>query len=31
MRKALSPGERKYYGMNYKVVELTAYKRKEID
>lgn len=31
MRKALSPGERKYYGLNYKVVELTAYKRKEVD
>jgi hypothetical protein len=31
MRKSLSPGERKYYGLNYKVIELTPRKIKEID
>jgi hypothetical protein len=31
MRKRLSPGERKYYGLNYKVIELTPRKIKEID
>lgn len=31
MRKQLSPGERKYYGMNYTVIELTPNKIKEIE
>ena len=31
MRKSLSPGERKYYGLNYKVIELTPRKIKEIE
>jgi hypothetical protein len=31
MNKQLSPGEKKYYGMAYKVIELTASKRKEVD
>ena len=29
--KNLSPGEKKYYGMSYKVIELTNSKRKEVD
>jgi len=31
MRKQLSPGEKKYYGMNYTVIELTSSKIKEVD
>jgi hypothetical protein len=31
MRKQLSPGERKYYGMSYTVIELTPNKIKEIE
>lgn len=31
LRKQLSAGERKYYGMNYTVIELTPSKVKEID
>ena len=31
MNKQLSPGEKKYYGMSYKVIELTPSKRKDVD
>ena len=31
MNKQLSPGEKKYYRMSYKVIELTPSKRKDID
>ena len=31
MNKQLSPGEKKYYGMSYKVIELTASKRKDVE
>jgi hypothetical protein len=31
MRKQLSPGEKKYYGMNYTVIELTPRKIQDID
>lgn len=31
MRSRLSPGERKYYGMGYTVIELTPRKIKEIE
>jgi hypothetical protein len=31
MRKNLSPGERKYYGMNYTVIELTPSKIKDVN
>ena len=31
MRKMLSPGERKYYGMGYTVIELTPRKISEIE
>ena len=31
MNKQLSPGEKSYYGMSYKVIELTPSKVKEID
>lgn len=31
MNKILSPGEKKYYGMSYKVIELTPAKIKEVD
>jgi hypothetical protein len=31
MRKSLSPGERKYYGMSYTVIDLTPYKIKEVE
>lgn len=31
MNKLLSPGEKKYYGMSYKVIELTNARRKDVD
>jgi hypothetical protein len=31
MNKSLSPGDKKYYGISHKVIELTAYKRKQIN
>jgi hypothetical protein len=31
LRKQLSPGEKKYYGMSYTVIEMTPYKIKEIE